>query len=304
MISIVIPAYNEEKTLYHNIKEILQCVDGIECELVLVDDGSKDNTWNIITSLSSEHNNIKGIKFSRNFGKEAALLAGVTEAKGDAVITMDSDLQHPPRYIKEMLAKWQEGYKVVDGVRNKRPKEKWISKICAGVFYKTLYKLTNVDMTNGGDFKLMDRKVVDEVIKLKDANLFFRGMVNFVGFKKAILHFDVAERQGDTSKFNFKSLTKLALNAITSFSIEPLSIPAKIGVLTSILGIVFLIASFFIHPTTISQGAYLWMFAIEFFICTIVLLSLSVIGLYIGKMFEQVKGRPRYIIEEKCGIQE
>lgn len=301
MISIVIPAYNEEKTLQHNIYEIINYVRQYDFEIVLVDDGSKDNTWDIITLLSKEYNNIRGLKFSRNFGKEAALLAGVTEARGEAVITMDSDLQHPPKYISEMISKWNEGYKVVECVRSKRPKESFIYKICAGVFYKTLQKLTGVDMANGGDFKLMDRQVVNEVIKLKDTGLFFRGMVNFVGFKKAQIGFEPAQRKGDTTKFNFKSLTKLALNAITSFSVLPLNIPVKLGVVTAILGLFLFVVSFFAKSVSVFANAYLLLAALELFITTMILFCLGIIGLYIGKIYEQTKERPRYIIEEKCG---
>lgn len=301
MISIVIPAYNEEKTLQNNICEIINYVKQYDFEIVLVDDGSKDNTWDIITLLSNEYNNIRGIKFSRNFGKEAALLAGVTSAKGEAVITMDSDLQHPPKYISKMIEKWTEGYKVVECVRSKRPKEGLIYKICAGVFYKTLQKLTGVDMANGGDFKLMDRKVVNEVIKLKDTGLFFRGMVNFVGFKTIQIDYEPAQRKGDTTKFNFKSLTKLALNAITSFSVVPLNIPIKIGIITAILGLFLFIVSFFAKNVQVFSSAYLLLATLELFITTMILFCLGIIGLYIGKIYEQTKERPRYIIEEECG---
>ena len=214
---------------------------------------------------------------------------------------MDSDLQHPPKYISEMISKWNEGYKVVECVRSKRPKESFIYKICAGMFYKTLQKLTGVDMANGGDFKLMDRQVVNEVIRLKDTGLFFRGMVNFVGFKKAQIGFEPAQRKGDTTKFNFKSLTKLALNAITSFSVLPLNIPIKLGVVTAILGLFLFVVSFFAKSVPVFANAYLLLAALELFITTMILFCLGVIGLYIGKIYEQTKERPRYIIEEKCG---
>ena len=218
---------------------------------------------------------------------------------GDAVITMDSDLQHPPKYIKDLVEKWNEGYKVVECVKNKRPKENLIYKLCANVFYKTLEKLTGVDMANGGDYKLMDRQVVNEVISLKDTGLFFRGMVNFVGFEKTQIKIDVSKRKGDTSKFNFKSLTKLALNAITSFSVLPLNIPIKAGVLSTILGLILFIISFLKVNNEVFANAYLLIAALELFIGAMILFCLGVIGLYIGKIYEQVKGRPRYIISDK-----
>lgn len=301
MISIVIPAYNEEKTLYHNIHEIMNQIKQIDFEIVLVDDGSKDNTWDIITSLAGECNRIKGVKFSRNFGKEAALLAGLEASSGDAVIPMDSDLQDPPKYIETMVAKWQEGYKVVECVSAKRPKESLIYKMCANIFYKTLEKLTGVDMVNARDYRLLDRVVVNEILKLNDAGLFFKGMANWVGFKKTKIMVETDTRKGDTTKFNFKSLTKLALNAITSFSTFPLTIPVKMGIISFLCGLLLFILSFFAKNTKIFANAYLLIGALELFIGTMILFSLGVIGLYIGKIYEQTKGRPKYIIEEKCG---
>ena len=274
MISIVIPAYNEEKTLYQNITQIINHVESLDYELILVDDGSKDETWNIITNLKEKYKNIKGIKFSRNFGKEAALLAGVTKAKGDAVITMDSDLQHPPKYIKTMILKWQDGYKIIECVKKKRTKENLIYKLCATIFYKTMKKLTGIDMENGGDYKLMDRKVVNEVINLKDTGLFFRGMVNFVGFKTYKLEINMEERKGDTTKFNFKSLTNLALNGVTSFSNAPLTISIKFGVLSIILGIILFVLSFFIGSNKIYANINLLIMALELLIATMILICL------------------------------
>lgn len=274
MISIVIPAYNEEKTLYQNIIEIINHVEHLDYELILVDDGSKDETWNIITKLKEKYKNIKGIKFSRNFGKEAALLAGVTKAKGDAVITMDSDLQHPPKYIKDMISKWQAGYKIIECVKKKRTKENLIYKLCAAIFYKTMKKLTGIDMENGGDYKLMDRKVVNEVINLKDSGLFFRGMVNFVGFKTYKLKINIEERKGDTTKFNFKSLTNLALNGVTSFSNAPLTISIKLGILSILLGIILFILSFFINSNKIYANINLLIMALELIIATMILICL------------------------------
>ena len=208
IISFVIPVYNEEKTLQKNICEIVSYLKNIEYEIIIVDDGSLDKTWNIINILKCQNNNIKGIKFSRNFGKEAALLAGVSNANGDAIITMDSDLQHHPKYINEMIKKWQEGYKIVDCIKKKRQKESLFYKLCATIFYKTMKKLINIDMTNSGDYKLLDRQAVNEIIKLNDSGLFFRGMVNFVGFETYRLEIEIQKREGDTTKFNFKSTFK------------------------------------------------------------------------------------------------
>lgn len=301
MISIVIPAYNEEKTLYHNVCEIMNNIKQIDYEIILVDDGSKDNTWNIIVSLSKEYDRIKGLKFSRNFGKEAALIAGLEASSGEAVIPMDSDLQDPPRYIETMISKWKEGYKVVECVSAKRPKEGLIYKMCAGIFYKTLEKLTGVDMVNARDYRLLDRVVVNEILKLNDTGLFFKGMANWVGFRKTKIFVETDTRKGDTTKFNFKSLSKLAINAITSFSTFPLTIPIKLGIISFLCGVFLFIVSFFANRIPVFANSYLLLGALELFLGTMILFTLGIIGLYIGKIYEQTKGRPRYIIEEKCG---
>lgn len=274
MISIVIPAYNEEKTLRQNISEIISYLKKMEYEVILVDDGSKDATWDIITSLATEYNTVRGIKFSRNFGKEAALIAGLTAATGDAVIPMDSDLQDPPMYIEELVKKWKEGYKVVECVSGKRAKEGLFYKMCVGFFYNTLKRLTGIDMKNLRDFRLMDRKVVDEIIKLGDSGLFFKGMANWVGFKKTQIVVKTDERKGDTTKFNFKSLVKLAINAMTSFSTTPLLLPAQLGVFSAILGIILFVISFFAKATEVSTNTFLLIAALELIITTVILFSL------------------------------
>ena len=299
MISIIIPAYNESKTLYENVNEILNYLREMDAEVILIDDGSKDNTWEVITKLAKENQMVRGIKFSRNFGKEAALLAGLTEAKGDAMIPMDADLQDPPRYIKDLVAKWNEGYKVVECTSTRTYKESFFHRLCATSFYRVLKKLTKIDMMNARDYRLMDRQVVDEIIALGDRNLFFKGMANFVGFKKTTITVETDARQGDTSKFSFKSLMKLALNAITSFSVDPLIVPMRLGIFSLILTAVLFVSSFFINNGAYSMRAAFLFHALEFLMVSMILISLGIIGFYLGKMYEQVKGRPRYIIEER-----
>ncbi len=299
MISIVIPAYNESKTLENNVKEIVKYIQSFEHEVILIDDGSKDTTWDVIVKLAKENPAIKGIKFSRNFGKEAALLAGLAESKGDAVIPMDADLQDSPKDISQMMQKWQEGYKVVECVSKKRPKESFFHKLCAGGFYHTLKKLTKIDMANARDFRLMDRQVVDEILKLEDRNLFFKGMANYVGFKKTTILVDTDERKVDVSKFTLKTLTHLALNAITSFSTAPLKLPVTFGIISFLLAIIMLVLSLGGYSCAVTMNQVLWIGTIGMLMISFVLFSLGVMGFYIGKMYEQVKGRPRYIIEER-----
>ena len=197
-LNIIIPCYNEEGNVLLMHDKLTVALRNIDYELIFVNYGSKDKTWDIITQLHNENNNIKGIRFSRNFGKEYALCAGVAEAKGDAVITMDSDLQHPPEYIDSMIEKWQEGYKIVDCIKDKRAKESLKNRINANAFYGILNKLTGYDLKNGGDFKLLDRQVVDEINNLKESQVFFRGLVEWVGYKKCKVIYKMKERKGDT----------------------------------------------------------------------------------------------------------
>lgn len=299
MFSIVIPAYNEEKRLYSNVNEIVKYMQKYDYELVLVDDGSKDKTWDIITQLHNENNNIKGIRFSRNFGKEYALCAGVAEAKGDAVITMDSDLQHPPEYIDSMIEKWQEGYKIVDCIKDKRAKESLKNRINANAFYGILNKFTGYDLKNGGDFKLLDRQVVDEINNLKESQVFFRGLVEWVGYKKCKVIYKMKERKGDTSKFNLKSLSKLALTAITSFSSSLLYLTMVLAVLFFVIAIVLGIQTLINKFSGNALTGFTTVIMLQLIIGACVLGCIGIIGIYIARIYDEVKRRPRYIISEK-----
>lgn len=299
MFSVVIPAYNEEKCLYEHVKEICKYMDKYEYEMILVDDGSKDKTWEIICKLHDENSSIHGIRFSRNFGKEYALCAGVAEVKGDAVIIMDSDLQHPPEYIDTMIEKWKEGYQIVECVKEERIKEKLKNRISANLFYGILKKFTGYNMKNGGDFKLLDRQVVNEINRLKESQVFFRGLVEWVGFRKYQVTYQMKQREGDTSKFNMKSLFKLAMTAITSFS-------SSLLYLTIILAVIFFIGAVILGIETIvnkiigrALTGFTTVILLQLITGACILGCLGIIGIYIAKIYDEVKGRPRYIISEK-----
>lgn len=297
MISIVIPVFNEEKGIKHNVNKIIEFLPN-EYEIVIVDDGSKDNTWNEIKSLSLENKNIVSVRFSRNFGKEAALMAGLAYTSGDAVITMDSDLQHPPEYIPDLIKKWQEGYKVVEARKEKRIKESIFYKISAGLFYKALKKLSGLDMANSSDYKLLDRSVVDKIVEFKEGQLFFRGIVDWVGFDKCTIEIKIKEREIGKSKFKFSSLSKLALNAITSFSSSLLYI-------TAILGVIFFIAAVILGIQTIvnkfmgvALEGFTTIILLQLIIGSLIMFCLAIIGLYVGRIYEESKRRPQYIVSE------
>ncbi len=297
MISVVIPVYNEEKGIVHNINEIIKYLPD-DYEVVLVDDGSKDSSWQEITKLFNENPRVVGVRFSRNFGKEAAVMAGVSTAKGDAVIVMDSDLQHPPEYIPEMIEKWQEGYKIVETVKKNRGKESFLYKISAGIFYGTLKKMSGLDMANSSDYKLLDRTVVDKIKAFKEGQLFFRGLVDWVGYERYVLRIDVREREIGKSKFKFKSLFKLALNAITSFSSSLLYITAFLGGLFFISALILAIQTIYNKVVGISASGFTTVILLQLIIGSLIMFCLAIIGIYVGKIYEEVKRRPQYIISE------
>ena len=297
MISVVIPVYNEEKGIVHNVNEIIKCLPE-DYEVVLVDDGSKDSSWQEIAELFNENPRVVGVRFSRNFGKEAAVMAGISTAKGDAVIVMDSDLQHPPEYIPGMIEKWQEGYKIVETVKKSRGKESFLYKISTGLFYKTLKKMSGLDMANSSDYKLLDRTVVDKTKEFKEGQLFFRGLVDWVGYERYVLKIDVREREIGKSKFKFKSLFKLALNAITSFSSSLLYITAFLGGLFFISALILGIQTIYNKVVGISASGFTTVILLQLIIGSLVMFCLAIIGIYIGKIYEEVKRRPQYIISE------
>ena len=297
MISVVIPVYNEEKGIVHNVNEIIKCLPE-DYEVVLVDDGSKDSSWQEIAELFNENPRIVGVRFSRNFGKEAAVMAGISTAKGDAVIVMDSDLQHPPEYIPGMIEKWQEGYKIVETVKKSRGKESFLYKVSTGLFYKTLKKMSGLDMANSSDYKLLDRTVVDKIKEFKEGQLFFRGLVDWVGYERYVLKIDVREREIGKSKFKFKSLFKLALNAITSFSSSLLYITAFLGGLFFISALILGIQTIYNKVVGISANGFTTVILLQLIIGSLVMFCLAIIGIYIGKIYEEVKRRPQYIISE------
>lgn len=302
LISIVIPTYNEEQQIYGNVLAIhaLLHKHGIHHEFVLVDDGSKDNTWGELKRVNHAIPSVHLVKLSRNFGKESALCAGLDAMRGNACIVMDSDLQHPPELIPEMVRLWrEEGYEVVEGAKTARGNESRINKLGALFFYKLLQKTSGFDLNRASDFKLLDGKVVDAWKRMGERNTFFRAMSAWVGFKRIQVPFVVADRAGGNSKWSMYRLFMLAIGAITSFSSLPLQI-------VTFMGVIFLVTSFGLASQTLYM--YLTGEAFTGFTTVILLLliegsvlmiSLGIIGTYIARIFEEVKGRPRYLVAEE-----
>lgn len=297
MISIVIPVLNEESGIKKNINTIISYIKE-EYEIVVVDDGSKDSTWNKIKELSEENKNIVGVRFSRNFGKESALMAGLAHTRGDAVITMDSDLQHPPEYISNLIEKWKDGFKIVEARKEKRIKESIFYRMSAGLFYKTLKKLSGLDMANSSDYKIMDRSVVDKILEFKEGQLFFRGIVDWVGFDKCTIEIEFKEREIGKSKFKLKSLFRLALNAITSFSSSLLYITAIIGVVFFLAAVILGVQTIVNKFLGIALEGFTTIILLQLIIGSLVMFCLAIIGLYVGKIYEETKRRPQYIVSE------
>lgn len=300
LLSVVIPSYNEQENIARTAVILTEVLSGIdmEYELLFVDDGSRDETYARICAQADQDARVRGIRFSRNFGKEAAIFAGLRSVKGDCCVVIDCDLQHPPQVILQMLALWRDGYEVVEGVKAGRGREGLAYKLSAGLFYKLISKVTGIDMAASSDFKLLDRKVVDALGALQERGTFFRALSFWMGFRSVRVEFTVAQRAAGKSKWSFSSLLRYAITNITSFTAVPLQ-------MVTLLGILMLFAFLVLGIQTLCR--YLMGRAIEGFTTVILLLliiggsimlSLGIIGHYIAKIYDEIKGRPQYIISE------
>ena len=303
-ISVVIPVYNEGRQIEHNIGEIRKILESqdIRYELILVDDGSRDDTWQRLVRLSMEYPSIRCIRLSRNFGKEAALCAGLEDAGGDACITMDSDLQHPPELIPEMLSLWQrEGWDIIEAVKASRGREHLTNKLGAGLFYTLLERLSGFNLKGSCDFKLMNARVLAAWRKMDERITFFRGMSAWVGFKRKSIPFTVAERRGGGSKWSFFSLVKLAVRAITSFSSLPLQVVSLLGMILLAGSVILGLQTLYMKFKGIAVSGFTTVILLQLIIGSSLMISLGIIGTYIARIYDEVKRRPRYIIAEKTG---
>lgn len=303
LITIIIPVYNEDKQIYENIGVIRNHLNkirmGIDFEILLIDDGSTDKTWLRLKALAENYPRIKALKLSRNFGKEGALCAGLEVACGDACIIMDSDLQHPPELISEMVRLWKiEGFDVVEGIKSSRGKEKLVNKVGASLFYRLLGEFSGFNIGQASDFKLLDRKVVQAWRSMNERNTFFRGMSAWVGYTRVSIPFKIKSRAKGSSKWSFLKLFKLAINAITSFSSFPLHIVTFIG-LTFLSGSFILgIQTIYMKLKGIAYSGFTTVILLLLIIGSAIMISLGIIGTYIAKIYEEVKQRPRYIVSE------
>lgn len=298
LLSIVLPAYNEEENIPNTaavLSKILEESD-IEYELVFISDGSRDRTFERIQEAAADNPRIRGAEFSRNFGKEAAIFAGLEMTRGNAVIVMDCDLQHPPQVIPEMWKLWQNGAEVVEGIKQSRGKESLAHRLSAGLFYKIMSMLIKMDMNASSDFKLLDRKVVDVLLSLPERNTFFRALSFWVGFRTETVTYEVQERQYGKSKWSFFSLMKYAITNATSFSTLPLQLVTVVGLVAILFSVVLFLQTLFRFFTGTAVEGFTTVILLILMIGGFLMLGLGIVGHYLARIYEEVKGRPKYII--------
>ena len=300
LLSIVIPAYNEEANIENTAKTVLAITDkaAIPCEIVFVSDGSKDDTYNKIKRASRMDARVRGIEFSRNFGKEAAILAGLATGNGDCFVVMDCDLQHPPQTIVEMYRLWLEGYEVIEGVKRSRGKESGLYRKLSNLFYGVLTKLTGFNMHNTSDFKLIDKKVAQVLLRMPERKTFFRAMTFWTGFKSCQIEYDVAQRIAGETKWSSGALIRYAVHNIISFSSSPLNIVTYIGVISLIVSFVLSIQTLVRWISGSAIEGFTTVILLLLIIGGCILIGLGLIGQYIAAIYDEVKQRPRYIISK------
>lgn len=303
LLSVVLPSYNEELMIEKTAAKLKEIFSGaeFEYELIFVDDGSKDTTWKKITAEAELDERVHGVHFSRNFGKESAVMAGLAEANGDCCVVIDCDLQHPPVKILEMYELWKQGYEVIEGQKSDRGKESATHAFAAHTFYSLISKAVGFDMENASDFKLLDRKAVNVLLNMREKNAFFRALSSWIGFETTTVSFEVQEREAGESKWSTKSLVKYALTNISSFSTAPMQMVTVLGVIMFIITIVFGITAFVQKLMGIAQPGFTTVIILLLFSSSMIMISLGIIGYYIARIYEEIKGRPRYIISRTCG---
>lgn len=305
--SIVVPVYNEELVIHETYKRLKTVMDSINepYEIIFVNDGSRDKTAAMANEICEKDNNIKFIDFSRNFGHQIAVTAGMDYSEGQAVVVIDADLQDPPEVILKMIEKWKEGYDVVYGKRIERKGETFFKKITAKMFYRFLKSMTDVDIpVDTGDFRLIDRKVCDALKRIDEKNRYIRGLISWLGFKQTGVEFSRDKRFAGETKYPLKKMIKFAFDAIASFSYKPLKLASYAGMILSFFSFIYLLVviyeKLFTKGTTPGWASTL---AVNLFFNGIVLMILGIIGEYIGRIYDEAKGRPLYIVRELKNFQ-
>ncbi len=299
-ISIVIPCYNEEEVLPELRRRLRSLIDGYPCpfEVVLVDDGSKDNTWPLICQYAHEESFIKAIRLARNFGHQLAITCGLDQTKGEVIVILDADLQDPPELIPQMLERWNEGYDVVYGQRRSRQGESPSKKFFAFAFYRIFEKVAGLKVPRDtGDFRLMDRRAVNALQSLRERHRFVRGMVSWIGHHQIAVPYDRPERFAGTTKYPFRKSFFLAVDAITSFTYAPLRVASYLGVLTSLGAFLYIVVIIILKILDVNVPGYTSTMATILLLGGVQLMVLGVLGEYVGRIFEQGQQRPLYLID-------
>lgn len=303
LLTVVLPSYNEEASVSRAADTITALLSKAEIahELLFVDDGSRDTTWARIEAQAGKYPNVRGVRFSRNFGKEAAIFAGLAQAKGDCVVVIDCDLQHPPEKIVEMYRLWQNGVQVVEGVKSSRGKESPLHAFAAKGFYSIISRATRIDMSRASDFKLLDRRAVDTLLAMREKNAFFRALSSWIGFETAQVEFEVQPRLEGESKWSFVSLVKYAITNIVSFTTAPLQLVTLLGAGVFIASVILGVWSLWQKFTGQALEGFTTVILLQLIIGSILMFCLGIIGYYIAKIYEEIKDRPRYILSQACG---
>lgn len=300
-LTVVIPAFNEQENvepMYRRLVAALEeVVDGLE--VLFVDDGSSDGTWRAVSVLAARDRRVRGIRFARNFGHQAALTAGVDAARGRAAVIIDADLQDPPEVIPEMVARWREGFEVVYGQRVEREGETWFKKTTAAAFYRLMQRITNVRIpVDTGDFRLMGERALAAFRSLPERNRFIRGLVSWIGFRQTAVRYARASRAAGETKYPVRKMVAFALDGITSFSFLPLRIGTALGFLVSLLSFLYIVIVIVLKALGINYPGYTSMMASILFLGGVQLIMIGILGEYLARVFEEVKGRPIYLVDE------
>lgn len=308
MVSVVIPAYNEEAIIGQTVQTVRAQLErsGVGFEILVVDDGSRDGTYAKVRGMAGTGGgDVRGIRLSRNFGKEGAILAGLSAARGDAAITIDADLQQPPELIPEMIRRWRAGAKVVHAVKRERTGDSFLTRLRAALFNRAMTRLGGIDMENASDYKLLDRVVVDLVVNgLRERRRFYRGLAQWVGFEQESIPFDVGTRTGGEGKFSLRALFDLGVTAIVSFTTAPLRIVTFLGFITLGFAVVVGAEALWSVYRRESVAGFPTLLLAILLIGSAVMISLGIIGEYIAKIYEESKARPAYIVSSRCGFGE
>ena len=308
-ITIIIPAYNEEESLpflYERLEKLMKSINNYEFEILFVNDGSKDKTIDLIKEYREKDNRISYVDFSRNFGKETAMIAGLDYAKGDCVIFMDADLQDPPELIPELIKWWEQGYDDVYARRKSRKGETWLKKFTSKMYYRVLQSLTNVEIQRDtGDFRLLDRRCVNALRKLRESQRCSKSMFSWIGYKKKEVLYDRDPRIAGKTKWNYKKLVDLAIDGITSFTTSPLRISTYLCIPTFlVLGIYFIYVIIKAIVTSTAIQAFQAIILLILFFAGVQILLFGIIGEYLGRIFNETKQRPLYLVNEYNGVRE